>query len=357
MYTIWLEFYGGILDSINDVERRDHYNGFEVDSIKESLLDVEHGQNKEMEDYDISMEDYVPEPDPTPEVEMTDYKEEKEKDIEEPPLTPRKVNYLLSPTELGARMAVGEDRGLVLFQGDEQKGDEQNTQFREKGCEKETKETQTYNMDARTDVSESKTVTETMDQGTAAAERSQNMLYLVSTYLQLLFNVSLVLIALYVVSSTLITFWRDVDKRIEAYSSELLVDVSQCTRLYLENDCRPDIRPPALHEECTRLEKCMDMDVGSIRRMKVSAETLAEIIDSFINTFSYKTLGVVVFALIGASYVANVVFGFARAKAYYHRSRPQHTQFQPPSNTPMGHTSAANPFLTQPNQRNPYALQ
>jgi hypothetical protein len=301
------------------------------------------------------MEDYVPEPEPAPEVEMEDYKEEEEKKNEGPPLTPRKVNYLLSPTELGARMAVGEDRGLVLFQGAEQKSNEQDTGSSEKGREKET---QTDNVDATTEEVETKTVTETMDQGTATAERSQNMPYLVSTYLQLLFNVSLILIALYVVSSTLITFWRDVDKRIEAYSSELLVDVSQCTRLYLENDCRPDIRPPALHEECTRLEKCMDMDVGSIRRMKVSAETLAEIIDSFVNSFSYKTLGVVIFALIGASYVANVVFGFARAKAYYHHTEPpQHHQFQPPSNTPLAHSSATNPFLTQPNQRNSYALQ
>lgn len=346
----------GILDSINDVERRNQYNGFEVDSIKESLLDVEQSQSKEVEDHDVSMEDYVPEAEPTPEVEMADYKGEENKKSEEPPLTPRKVNYLLSPTELGARMAVGEDRGLVLFQGPEHKSDEKCTSKNDndKECEKAA---QTDNLDADTEETGPRTVTETMDQEAAVTERSQNMPYLISTYLQLLFNVSLILIALYVVSSTVITFWRDVDKRIEAYSSELLVDVSQCTRLYLENDCRPDIRPPALHEECTRLEKCMDMDVGSIRRMKVSAETLAEIIDSFINTFSYKTLGVVILALIGASYVANVVFGFARAKAYYHHPQPPSHQFQPPNNNPLAHSSSTSPFLTQPNQRNSYALQ
>lgn len=389
---------GGILDSINDVERKSKHNGFEVESIKQSLLDVEQNSHRGPtglveEDDDVHMEDYIPENTNSTagdDVEMRDVqtdtpKKQQPQHSKSMPIggegsqtsTPRRVkNYLLSPTELGARMAVGEEKGLVLFEDGKNSidGDEL-AQTHTPETEPQHDEKPSGQSELTTDPSLSQN-TQKLPQETASLTesgtntKSANIPYLLSTSLQLLFNVSLALIALYVTSSTIIAFWRDVDRQIETYSNELLVDISQCTRLYLENDCRPDIRPPALHEECTRLEKCMDMDTGSIRRMKVAAETLAEIIDSFVSTFSYKTIMVFGLAFIGACYTANVMFGFARAKAYYHQHNNERTREYPSTFAPLGNyqnvpgnqpasglASGSNAFLTDPIERSPYALQ
>lgn len=76
----------------------------------------------------------------------------------------------------------------------------------------------------------------------------------------------------------------------EEYSAEILQEISQCSRDYIENRCAPDMRVPAMEMRCIAWEKCMNRDPSQVGRARVSAETFAEIINSFIEPISYKTM-------------------------------------------------------------------
>lgn len=41
---------------------------------------------------------------------------------------------------------------------------------------------------------------------------------------------------------------------------------------------------------CRQLEECMNQDPGSIGRAKVAAETFAQVVNSFVEEISWKTL-------------------------------------------------------------------
>uniref|UniRef100_A0A060T6T0 ARAD1B14586p n=1 Tax=Blastobotrys adeninivorans TaxID=409370 RepID=A0A060T6T0_BLAAD len=341
---------GGILDSIRDVEK----DRFEVDSMKRSL-------EADWEPEDVVMadasEDVVANTlgglslQPQSRLPSQPRRHMLEQDIDDvemedapvantqqhPESSPRRVKMkdMLSPTSLGAQLA---EHRVVLFGGqDEAKGVDEKDQMPDndskKGVQENDDATGTSGADGDTDRTEEIT--------RAAADSAvgpsstyngeyrypmdmpwprtnDNTPYIISTYLQLAFNMFMVCIILYLVSRSLVVLWRDVDAKLESYSNNLMVDISQCTMQYLENNCRPDIRPPALHDECSRLEKCMEQDPSGIGRAKVTAETIAEIINSFVEPFTMKTTIVAFTLFVLVMFLSNLFFGFIRAKSYYH---------------------------------------
>lgn len=121
-------------------------------------------------------------------------------------------------------------------------------------------------------------------------ETHRNIPYIVSGYLQLAFNIALVLVLLYLLLAFVQTIQRDVDQKVEEYSAEILQEMSLCSKEYLENRCTPGQRVPAMEAACITWEKCMNRDPTVVGRAKVSAETFAEIVNSFIEPISYKTM-------------------------------------------------------------------
>lgn len=111
-----------------------------------------------------------------------------------------------------------------------------------------------------------------------------------SHYLQVFFNLCLILLLLYALLCFYLTIRRDVDQKVEEYSEAILADMSLCSRSYIENRCAPDMRVPAMEVRCNAWEKCMNRDPSQVGRARVSAETFAEIINSFIEPISYKTM-------------------------------------------------------------------
>lgn len=111
-----------------------------------------------------------------------------------------------------------------------------------------------------------------------------------SQYLQLMFNLSLIMLLLYAVFCFYLTIRHDVDKKVSEFSSTILAEMSLCQRRYVENRCAPDMRVPAMEATCGSWEKCMTRDPAQVGRARVSAETFAEIINSFIEPISYKTM-------------------------------------------------------------------
>lgn len=111
-----------------------------------------------------------------------------------------------------------------------------------------------------------------------------------SHYLQVFFNLCVALLLLYALLCFYLTIRRDVDQKVEEYSEAILADMSLCSRNYIENRCAPDMRVPAMEVRCNTWEKCMNRDPSQVGRARVSAETFAEIINSFIEPISYKTM-------------------------------------------------------------------
>lgn len=111
-----------------------------------------------------------------------------------------------------------------------------------------------------------------------------------SQYLQLMFNLSLIMLLLYAVFCFYLTIRQDVDKKVSEFSATILAEMSLCQRKYVENRCAPAMRVPAMEVSCGNWEKCMTRDPAQVGRARVSAETFAEIINSFIEPISYKTM-------------------------------------------------------------------
>ncbi|ORY74141.1 Brl1/Brr6 domain-containing protein, partial [Protomyces lactucae-debilis] len=149
-----------------------------------------------------------------------------------------------------------------------------------------------------------------------------------SGYLQLTFNLFLLLILLYFLVSFILTIQSDVNKKVEEYSAEILSEISQCSKEYLENRCSPDQRVPAMQSACQAWERCMERDPQKVGRARVSAETFAEIVNSFIEPISYKTMVFVLGLVLGSLFVSNFAFSVLRQKSTQHQQQQQQQQQQ-----------------------------
>ena len=87
-------------------------------------------------------------------------------------------------------------------------------------------------------------------------------------------------------------------------------EISACAKNYAENRCEPSVRVPAMEKTCVIWETCMNRDPAVIGRAKVSAETFAEIINSFVERISYKTMSFVFLSVFAAFFLGNFAFNF-----------------------------------------------
>lgn len=142
--------------------------------------------------------------------------------------------------------------------------------------------------------------------------------YLISSYLQLIFNAFTSSIVIYVLISAIRTVRADINNKMEEYASEIVLDIQRCTRSYLENRCAPETRVSALEQICIEWERCMNRDPRILaNKASVSAETLGIILNSLIEPIGVKAIVVVGMVLAGWTFASNFIFGFVRAKSYY----------------------------------------
>lgn len=133
--------------------------------------------------------------------------------------------------------------------------------------------------------------------------------YTLTLYFQLFFNLIVIAIFLYAIYITYSTLRSDIDFKIQSYTIQLLDEISQCLKQYLINRCDSPRRPPAIETECNLLEKCRNQDPTLISRSKITSEILAEIINSFFNTISYKSISIVVLFGMGCIFLNYYIIG------------------------------------------------
>ncbi|KAJ1901728.1 hypothetical protein LPJ66_000577 [Kickxella alabastrina] len=136
--------------------------------------------------------------------------------------------------------------------------------------------------------------------------------YVISGYLQLAFNVFMVGTVLTIIINVLMTIQRDVNAKVQEYSAVVMQEIVACSKQYLENKCAPEMRVPAMEKACNMWDTCMNQDPSKVGRAKVSAETLAGIVNGFIEPLSLKTMMFFLLMFFGTLFVSNFAFGAYR---------------------------------------------
>lgn len=115
---------------------------------------------------------------------------------------------------------------------------------------------------------------------------------ILSFYTQLAFNTSIVVLGLYLLVAFLLTIWSDIKRESEKASADILAEMTLCAKNFVENRCGGEDgkRLPALEVVCDNWERCMNRDPQGVGRAKLSAHAIAEIVNSFVEPISYKTM-------------------------------------------------------------------
>ncbi|KAM5464539.1 hypothetical protein MferCBS49748_005424 [Microsporum ferrugineum] len=140
---------------------------------------------------------------------------------------------------------------------------------------------------------------------------------ILSYYAQFTFNLIIAFLILYVIVAFLLAIKHDVEIASESQSADILAEIAICTKNYVENRCGdPDGRRlPALETVCDNWERCMHRDPAKVGRARVSAQTLAEIFNGFIEPISFKAMFFFIFSIALCVTVSNLTFSFFRNKS------------------------------------------
>ena len=131
-------------------------------------------------------------------------------------------------------------------------------------------------------------------------EQYPNAPALITKYFQTFANAAILTFAFYVIYSVWSTIRADVDRASEDSAAEILAEMATCAKNFVDNRCGGDSRLPALETVCNNWELCMNRDPNAVRRAQVSAHTFAQIINSFVEPISLKTM-------VGSTFLAFAV--------------------------------------------------
>lgn len=121
-------------------------------------------------------------------------------------------------------------------------------------------------------------------------EAHPNVPGILSWWAQLVVNLSLFSLAVYVVFAFVSAIRAEFEQAAEEVSDTILAEMATCAKSYVDNKCAGGDRLPALETVCENWERCMNRDPAKVGRAKVSAHTMAIIINSFIDPISWKAI-------------------------------------------------------------------
>ncbi|GJJ77002.1 hypothetical protein EMPS_09361 [Entomortierella parvispora] len=149
--------------------------------------------------------------------------------------------------------------------------------------------------------------------------------YIIAGYVQVGMNSAAAMALFYILWNFFVTIQSDVSSRMESLLEGERRRIQQCEIDYKRYNC---IEPlPLTFANCERWKACMHMPEPRIGRATVSAETFAMIVNSFVNTISYKTMAFVMVLVFGGLYISNLAISSYRSNHILHH---QHT-IVPPS--------------------------
>lgn len=132
-------------------------------------------------------------------------------------------------------------------------------------------------------------------------------------YLQFFFNLSLVMVFLYLLVQFILTVQRDVEHRISEYSMDIVQEIGMCATQYRNNLCESN-PVPAMIQQCASWKTCMDRDPAMVGRARVGAELIADVINGFVEPISWKTLAFTLTSLTFLTVFVNSLFSLYRSR-------------------------------------------
>jgi hypothetical protein len=109
-------------------------------------------------------------------------------------------------------------------------------------------------------------------------------------YAQFGLNLVFGMFVLGIIINAVQTIRSDVDVASQEAIAETLAEMSVCAQQYVENRCEKSSRVPAMEAACNNWDRCMHRDANAVGRARVSAHTFAQIINSFVDPISWKTM-------------------------------------------------------------------
>ncbi|KAJ5152664.1 uncharacterized protein N7482_009142 [Penicillium canariense] len=162
-------------------------------------------------------------------------------------------------------------------------------------------------------------------------EEHPNVPAILSWWAQLLVNLSLFSLAVWMVFAFVSEIRREFDAVASKEMDTILGEIARCHQDYLDNKCSSENLVPDLKRSCAIYQVCMDQDPTHVGRVKLSAHTMAQIINSFIDPISWKAITFFL-ATIGTMVLANNwSFRYFRNHQQHGQSYPQHSYPPPPS--------------------------
>jgi hypothetical protein len=158
-----------------------------------------------------------------------------------------------------------------------------------------------------------------------------NLPSIIARYLQMLFNAAILYTCIRMIWSFYAAVQADVDRASEDAVAEVLSEMAQCSKNFVENRCGADTRLPALETVCSNWELCMNRDPNAVRRASLSAHTFAEIINNFVEPISWKTMIFTITTLVVGLVVNNATFSLFRRQQDHYAD-----MYRPPSGS-YGH--------------------
>ncbi|KII86452.1 hypothetical protein PLICRDRAFT_44048 [Plicaturopsis crispa FD-325 SS-3] len=137
--------------------------------------------------------------------------------------------------------------------------------------------------------------------------------YILLGYLQFFFNLSLILVFLYLVLQFILTVQHDVEQRISEYSMDIVQEIAMCSSQYRNNLCASN-PIPAMIQQCANWETCMNRDPTIVGRAKVGAELIAEVVNGFVEPISWKTLAFTLTSLSFLTVFINSLLSLFRSR-------------------------------------------
>ncbi|KAJ5701124.1 hypothetical protein N7488_008672 [Penicillium malachiteum] len=172
----------------------------------------------------------------------------------------------------------------------------------------------------------------------ALLEAHPNVPSILSWWAQLMVNLSLFSLAVYIVFTFVSAIRAEFEQAADEVSDGILADMAKCAKDYVDNKCGGPGRLPALETVCENWERCMNRDPAKVGRAKVSAHTMAVIINNFIDPISWKAVAIFLATISTVTVVSNWSFRSFRSK---HNPQDYHPN---PNNYP-GQPSGHNQYM------------
>ncbi|KAG9127751.1 hypothetical protein FRC07_010039 [Ceratobasidium sp. 392] len=154
--------------------------------------------------------------------------------------------------------------------------------------------------------------------GTTTAPVSPFAPHQLLAYVRVFFNSVLALGVLYIIIMVVVTVRRDIEDKVATYTGENAAEIQHCTSQYLLNKCGQKLPPelviPHMKQFCDEWERCMKRDASVVGRTRVAAETLAEVVNGFVEPITLKTLGFSVSTLLLILLIINASASFMRPR-------------------------------------------